>query len=187
MEMSATDRALIQSARDDLQRYLLSAELFWQTNSGSGSQQMSLTSGALLLSLRRYAVLSSGRSGSTDLAPALQKIEKTINQWRSNWIKKCEKEIPVRLTLWQNYLQDLLDDPYRSNNGFAYEIRNRVMIALLEDDLGHVSSADQKRIANVDQILKSLTIPGDFVWDPELAIAFSRDAFWFLYVGFRKG
>jgi hypothetical protein len=180
------DHVFILSTVEVLSDYLLSSKLYWPFSTSAGPEQVSLTPGTLLLSTRRIQALSGGKVDAADLSSAMKKIEDTIKQWRANWIKKCEAEVPSRLNLWQNYLKDLVEDRYSSRNDFSHEVRHRVILALLEDDLGKLIPAEVKREESVDQLLHSLSGVGDFVWEAELKNAFPKNQFWFLYVDFRK-
>jgi hypothetical protein len=181
------DHAFILFTGEVLKDYLLSPELYWQPSTSAGPEQVSLTPGTLLLSIRRCQALSVGKPDGIYLSPAIKKIEGTITQWRANWIKKCEQEAPSRLNLWNNYLKDLVEDRYSSQKDFSHEVRHRVIVALLEEDLGKLSPADVKQEEGVDKLLHSLAGIGDFVWDVELKNAFPKNQFWFLYVDFQKG
>lgn len=177
------DAAFLQSAAQVLEDYLLSDVLFWplQREKGTmlGGDSDQLTPGNLLLSLARV-----GKAASADpsLANALQEIEKVRRQWKSAWLNKCGKEWDQRIRLWLNYLDDLPKEPRQTLPAdFPYHVRQRVILHLLGEEIGDLPAEKKNLLQNSDEMLRSLSQTGEFVWQKSLQEQFPVSSFWYLY------
>ncbi len=182
------DWAFVREADAVLEDYLLSPELFWQMSGmlpgSSGMGMLQLTLGNLCLSLERLSAVEWLPKEQTELAAMRAHIEAVRNRWRANWAKKAAQEYQARLRQWAAYLQEV---PERSSiAGYAYQVRLRVILELLNREI--VREADDvptSHLFRLDQRLRTLTAPAEFVWETEVQPAFPADAFWFLYVSFK--
>ncbi|MBE0697067.1 MAG: hypothetical protein IH586_09100, partial [Anaerolineaceae bacterium] len=115
-----------------------------------------------------------------ELAQINKRIAQVREEWLANWRIKEEKEIAMRLNLWQQYLRDLRKDPRQYAPFYAREVRLRVILELLDGAQGKNEHKEQLQM--LDQVLRGLSEPGPFIWEAEIADGFPRQRFWFLYV-----
>lgn len=90
-------------------------------------------------------------------------------------------EIPIRIRLWKNMISDYLAER-RIDLAFSSQVRSRVILELLflenpSEDIHH-----DEQLIILDDSLKSLSLNGNFIWDPILEGSFPRNIFWFLYL-----
>lgn len=181
-----SDWALLRAALPDLQNYVLSSDVYWPLGSSgslSGGRQLpQLTIGNLMLSEARLAAAVS-ESKRGELAELQQQLHRVREEWRSNWSLKAGREFGSRLNLWQQYIQELRGDPRGHAKSYPSEVRKRAILRLLRHELlDGVPANEEELLTMLDQILRGLTRPGSFVWEPEVEAGFPSDAFWFLYV-----
>jgi len=164
------DLRFLKEAAQQLQEYLLSNEMYWPL---SGSLPR-LTPGSLLLTLARL---------HADPAVDIQRLDAQVGiiriKWRAALEKKAARELANRLRLWSQFLTDYVDAPDRNLESYRTEVRGRVILQLLLAELP--DAPERKTLADLDGILKSRLIPGEFLWEPELKLIFPSSDFWFLY------
>ncbi len=178
------DRAFLNGALFELSDFLLSKDIFWpmerraERSAGNPSR---LSLGNIRLATARLA--AAGESAEdTNL---ILEIDRIFEKWRSNWSKKAALEYSSRLNLWKEILDELIADPSRAV--YRYEIRSRVILELLQDDmLVQPPVHEQDFLAGVDDRLRGASEEGDFIWEPELQAGFPREQYWFLYRGLRQ-
>ncbi len=181
------DWLFMQAAVPGLQDYLLSRDLYrplpLPPRAPREAQIPQLTIGSLLLSQARLSALALDPACQSDLAGYRQTIADVREEWRSNWSRKAGQEFPSRLRQWGQYLHDLRGDPLAHVSSYQNEVRQRAILRLLKAEL--LEGLPQNEIDQadlVDGVLRGLSRPGPFVWEPEVEPAFPREAFWFLYV-----
>lgn len=170
MPSSNQDLSYFKAGLESLERYLLSDELFWFL----GGDWPLLTLGGMLLAGKRLAV----GSAQCDWPMLKSRLIEIRSKWHSVWERKAGREIHARLNLWKNYLQELQDksDPTL----FPQQVRWRVMLQLLGSEIS-TSPQELKNVDTLDLILKSIWLPGTFIWEPRLSIAFPEQEYWYLY------
>jgi len=159
----------------ELKEYLLSNEIYWNL---SGFPR--LTIGSLLLSriyLKKSKLVSDDQVTFQEADTHLDEIKL---KWRVAWENKILNEIGSRFTLWQNYLTDYLGDPDESVEAYPREVRWRVMLQLLSNE---INGAYKERtiLSILDERLKPNFIPGNFLWSTNLIKAFPQGEYWYLY------
>lgn len=185
-----SDWELVRDAAPDLQRYVISADLYWPlrlTAATPGSiQTPQLTIGSLVLSLARLSALDLPEGQAKELSQIKTQVEQVRNDWRANWAKKAAHEFSSRLNLWQQYIRELRDDPRQQESIYTNEVRQRVILRLLQSELLDALPAHEgEQLAMLDAILRGLSQPAGFLWEPEIQGAFSGDDFWFLWVAIK--
>lgn len=185
------DWAFLRAALPELQNYILSRDVYRplvQPARTPGSVQIpQLTIGNLLLSQARLAAHSSTEEQPAELVQIARQIEQERSTWRSNWAKKAAREYTSRLNLWGQYLSELRNDPRAHAAFYPNEVRQRVILRLLETELlGDKPQIEVDQLNLLDGILRGLTQPGPFIWEPGVEPAFPHDVFWFLYSIVRK-
>ena len=174
------DLTYVRLAIPDLEEFLLSKEIFWPLPSAPtqigqpGLEQLSL--GLLRLSVARLQAEPENEE-ATQLAAQMVDVR---GRWRSNWSKKAALEYSSRLRMWKDRLEELLRDP--SLAYYRYEVRLRVILALLADDLlAGIPLQEQEYLAGLDARLKGASVKAGFIWDPAQQAGFPEETHWYLY------
>ncbi len=164
------DLQFLEAAVPELQDYLLSKELFWPL----GGSLPRLTPGMFLLIQARLTASPSSRS--TELESQADQVRQS---WKTAWLNKVSAEIPTRIRLWSQYIDDTFSDPENDNSVYEVEVRNRVILQLLSEE--DPVSPELSALDALDGMLYRRLIPGEFVWDTSLMTVFSEKTYWFLY------
>jgi hypothetical protein len=185
------DWVFLQAALPDLQRYILSKDLYWPltlpARAPHGVKIPQLTIGNVLLSEARLAALSLESAQLAELAGYATRIEQVRKDWRANWGRKTGQEHTSRLNLWRQYLRELRTDSRANAAFYTNEVRHRAILRLLlVEILDVIPQNDAEQINQLDEMLRMIAQPGPFVWELEVESAFPRDGFWFLYLDVRK-
>lgn len=170
MPSNSPDLQFLTEALPQLQDYLLSDELYWPL---SGTLPR-LTLGSVRLALARSEVFEPAQTH------ALQLEAETVRaKWRAVWEKKAARETASRLRLWLQFLSDYVNAPGKYADAYPREARGRVILAMLLSE--SPESSEKATLANTDALLKSHLLPGGFIWEADLQVAFPKPEFWFLY------
>ena len=164
MSTLAADRAYYENGIEELERYLLSNELYWPCHSPTPDMTQ-LTPGGLLLV---HARLRGRKATGLDALDA--RLDGIRSAWRSAWEGKTRREVHARSEMWREFLSGYHSDPRGVARLYSQHVRQRVMIALL----GGTSDP-------MDGLLKNIFRPGSFLWDAKLEDGFPQPDFWFLY------
>jgi len=178
MNWQEEDILFLESARSELTDYLNSPVFEWQMR----RSRILLTPGRVLLSLAR---LSSVKDMDKDTLSLISMIKETINQKRVLWQRKFEQEFPRRLRIWENYIGDCSEEGM--DKTLPVQIINRVILKLFEMESPIAATRYERQMNLVDEAFRKLTIPGDFIWDFQLAPVFLKNDYWFLYCKPVKG
>ncbi len=176
---------------EDLAGYILSKEVYWSLRPSSrlpeGFQIPQLTIGNLLLAQVRLSAEARSEQHKEELSAAILKINNLREEWKTNWGLKAGKEFTTRLYLWKNYLNDLLADRRGEAGDYPREVRQRVILQLLAPEvIQGIPQSQVDEMQRLDRLVRGLTQPGPFIWEPRLAASFSASDFWFLYVQFGR-
>jgi len=173
------EQRFLQAALDALEDYLQSDVLYWPLNirqPRNTPPYPQLTVGNVLLFLRRLEAVG-------DASAFRQSVEAVKARWGAHWRRKAEREANARLRQWRDYLAEAGNRaPY-----YRYKVRERVILALLDEDLQGLPPAVASRVEELDGVLRAVFVPGAFVWEPELQRVFPRDPFWYLYGSLAAG
>ena len=182
----AKDWAYIRAAVDSLQDYLLSAELYWplfvQPKEKVTGNLLQLTLGNLLLTQARLKGYPWSGNQLTELTQTNEKISQVREKWKSAWRKKAAREIPARLSLWLEYLDDLREQPRVHAANYPFQVRWRTVLQFLEIELAGLGVEEISRVHDTDLRLKKVSQPANFVWEAEIAAGFPKESFWYLYL-----
>jgi len=167
----------------ELEEYLLSPELFWPlSHRSSAIPQDRLTLGNLLLTLDQLNALR--HTWDSELEATFQKSyqlwEDAQGRWQSAIENKAGQEISSRMNLWRAYLSDL-DEGQGAAFDYSSEVRNRLIIERLFD-LGLSRDPWEKELQRLDQLNRSLSTPGTFIWSESLESQYPQNQYWFLYL-----
>jgi hypothetical protein len=171
---------------EDLKDYLLSTQLYWPLPVSGGFSKSapvsSVTPGNLLLSLRRLMATPLDANERAQMDEWKTKFDQTRDHWRAAWNRKVSAEFSTRLDSWQNYLNELIENPGRGKRGYPSSVRGRCILTLLQTDLDLKGCGAEQALDGLDAHLRSISAPGPFVWEPEVETAFPPEQFWFLYL-----
>jgi hypothetical protein len=168
-----------------LKDYLLTKELFWPLSisaAGQGQVYPKLTAGSLLLTFSRLHAYSKSSTLDAIQQSEFTRLEREFDalkrKWQVAWEEKASREFTSRLRQWSHYLNEFTQNPDAQAPYYRSEIRLRVLLELLKDDLGEVPHED---LSVLDKSLRAQFTKGDFIWDEDLAEGFPQDQYWFLY------
>ncbi len=181
------DRAYLKAAVADLEEYLLSPQLYWPLSlrgRGADGGIDQLTIGNLLLIQKRLQALPPDQQG--DLETLSERVQATHEHWPANWSRKTEQEFTGRLRLWQNYLNDLFKDTGRYASGYPNAARWRAILHLIKADVENLEPSENDLMVLLDRRLRVVSVPGTFVWQPEVQSSFPVEPYWFLYIAIRQ-
>lgn len=174
---------------DELDRYLLSKELFWPVTVYPIEKNHSypkLTLGNMLLAVQRLEAFSAGKALQPAEESEFERIKTEMQaasrKWRVAWEEKAAHEYVSRLKQWAEVLHEIGQNRDKQGPFYSSDIRMRVLLALLEAD---VPEDDLPDIKPLDLNLRMFFEEGEFVWEPELMPGFPKEQFWFLYGGIR--
>jgi hypothetical protein len=192
--MTDLDRDLrfVSIMSGDLKDYLLSDVLYWSlSDPGPSSYPYPLgTVGGLLLRLRRLDAVHDQLSPDqyARLEEATTKTHEALDAWIVQCEQKVVREIKARLQTWSAFLDDLSADAQRFHSEYATQVEGRVILSMLFPMAG--TGADGQgfmaRLASLDERLRMVCGPGEFVWDPIFTSAFPRGEYPWLYVQARS-
>lgn len=182
----AESLGLLRAMLGDLEPYLLSNEIYWPLRPAGphATPYPNLTLGALLAVLHRLraeqeALTPAQRAEYDRLTLAAEALR---SRWAANFDRKAERELRARLDAWAHTLRDFEEHPDDRAN-YASAVNVRVMIELLLEALAERPEAEmpRARLAEHDARLRTMLIPGGFLWEPALAPHYPGDRFWYLH------
>jgi hypothetical protein len=184
------DLRFLKAGLEQLREYIHSDAIYWPLGAMAPYGEPpypQLTLGWLLLSRLRV--------GSTCLDPAqkmeLDRIGQTLvdtrSQWLTAWRKKTQAEFHARLNLWRDFLEDYRKNPPGNYRRYSYEVSRRVLLQLLKDESDHLPDAELEVLDLLDQMLRIVFVPADFIWDNEIVSSFPKTTFWYLYGHLARG
>jgi hypothetical protein len=115
-----------------------------------------------------------------------EQLDATRSRWRVAWEGKAAREFHARLNLWRDFLEEYRENPGNNADRYSYEVQRRVMLQLLSPDAVEAPPAEVQMFHGLDQLLRAVFIPGDFIWEPDLATGFPQETFWYLFGRLRK-
>ena len=168
----------VQAGATDLEAYLLSDILYWQLQAAAGEQKFTL--GGMLLGLLQISAMDEAGRETVDLIPVRAMIDKAKLEHRAAWEKKARQETAARIRLWKTYLEDYRQSPDEMAAYYPREVKWRVMIQLLLKEVP-ISVEQSGLLSELDRMVQSNWLPGDFTWEPYLVPVMPAQEYWFLY------
>jgi hypothetical protein len=178
------DLRYLESGLLDLEGYLLSQELYWPVGVSAppgGPPYPRLTLGNLLLSQARLQPRRISSTQMIDLERMDKRLDETRTRWLSAWRQKAQREFAVRINLWRDFLEDYRTSPSGNVDRYTYEVNRRVILDFLEPQSGTIPPAESEMLSGLDQMLRAVFLPGDFIWEDELKDGFPAQKYWYLY------
>lgn len=171
-----------------LEAYIQTDQIYGTVGGGffSGGNMPSLTTGALLMRVRRL------RAREQDLTPAQRgelgaiedEIARVRSKWRAHFDQKLDREIRSRLKSISQYFEDLRDDPRAAANAWLPEALRRTIVDALDramQEYGLDRGDLPQRISGTDAALRRHTEKSPFVWSAELEPVYPAESYWWLY------
>lgn len=176
------DRRYVERGLELLERYLLSDASFWpvdlQPTPGEPPYPLFTLEGLMLAMHRMMA--KQDLIAKTLTAKLSFEINAVHTRWRVAWEKKATRAYRTRLILWCNYLEEYTELPDAHADRFAYEVRLRVFLSLLVKDCAQIDTL-REILSGLDTHLRTLLIPGKFIWEEALQPGFPVQEYWYLY------
>lgn len=178
------DLNYVQAGLEILDSYLLSDDVFWPLGIAPPEGEPDyprFTLDGLLLARARLAA----HPKTPDQARQAVEIDSAVDLQRAKhrvaWEKKALQCYRVRLRMWGDFIQEYQKNPGDNADRYGYEVRLRVMLSLLEPEISARESAEVKLLDSLDKYVKSVMVPGGFIWDVDIQAGFPREQYWFLY------
>lgn len=184
------DLGYLQAGIPELEKYLLSQELYWPLSAGPPAGEPAyprLTLSGLLLAQARLHARPLTSQQRDELARLDEDMDDVRSRWRSAWGRKAAQDFSARLRLWRDFLEEYRENADSNHDRFTYEVSRRVMMHLLLPDADGLPQAEIDLLQGLDKLLRAVLVPGMFVWEAELEPGFPPDTYWYLYGELRKG
>lgn len=178
------DLRYLRAGLADLEAYLLSDELYWPIGvkpPHGDPPYPRLTPGGILLSRQSLVNRGLNADQTQEYAELTTKLDEMRLDWQTAWQAKARRSFSSRLVQWSNFMEDYRKQPENNTDRYAYEVRGRVMLQLLEPESPAVTGAELELVKGLDRVLEACLKPGAFVWDPGLSPSFPQSQFWYLY------
>lgn len=178
------DLHYLQAGITSLEEYLYSDEVYWPIQAVSPPGQPpfpQLTLDGLLLADARLRARQLSMKDQARFQQLENELQTIRVKRRVAWEQKATRNFKARLTLWRNFLEEYREDQEAHVDRYPYEVTRRVQLVLLVEDARQRTAAEDDLLALLDQVLVSYLLPGDFIWDQDLAPGFPPSIYWFLY------
>ena len=178
------DLGYLSAGLEILERYLLSDDVFWAINAKSPVGEPDFPQLTLDYMLVTRARLT-GRQLSPEQAERVEAVISNMEFYRSKWSVawegKASQCYQVRERMWQSFIQEYQDNQLENAGRYPYEVRIRVMLELLKQELGRQFRKEEDMLPALDDYLKRMLMPDKFIWEPEIQAGFPKNVYWFLY------
>lgn len=173
----------LRTALTELPDYLLSSVLFWPLSGPFTGDLTRLTLGNFLLVLIRLKATETASQYSPELLSIQNQVVQLKNKEPGLWRRKAGQEFHARIQMWKNSLIEMMNDPGQCSAEFRHAVRWRVILELLKEELyPETATADLEVLQHLDDMLRRLCNPGQFLWASDLEASFPSNRFWFLYM-----
>lgn len=182
----AEDLTIVEAMTGELKDYLLRDDVYHMlvVETSSGEERYQLSLGDLLSRLHRLEVQADQLSPEQRrrLEEIKQTIQDTLRAMESRALALAEREIKTRLNSLRWFLDECRDNRRYCRSEYPFEIRNRQRIQELLAWFGEKISPELRRqVAEIDQEIRSLVKPADFIWDDRVQDVYPRESYWYLY------
>jgi hypothetical protein len=178
------DYRYLQAGLEVLEDYLLSDEMFWPTNINSPEGMPAyprITLEGLLLAEKRLVAYPKVYPQDVQVQQIMSQVGRIRSKWRVAWEKKTSHSMTVRLRMWGDFIEEYRYNPQENADRYSYEVRLRVMLALLHAEGGEQKPAEQDLLAGLDDYIKSVLELDGFIWEREVQSGFPKEEYWYLY------
>jgi hypothetical protein len=178
------DLGYLRAALEILDTYLLSEDLFWPLNSEAPIGETMfprLTIGGILLSMARLQARPILPYQSSQFQNLVVALDHYRSDMRVAWERKSRREFISRLDQWKHYINELSMNPDENIPFYGSEVRLRLLLDLLEDEITPVDDIYVTSLLQMDKILQAVFIKGGFIWDSVLSPGFNQEKYWYLW------
>lgn len=178
------DLVYLRGGLADLEAYLLSDELYWPIGvkpPRGDPPYPRLTLGGILFSRQNLVNRGLDAAQSQEYSELTAKLNEMRLHWQTAWQAKARRSFSSRLVQWSNFMDDYRKQPENNTDRYAYEVRGRVMLQLLEPESQAIPTAELDLVNGLDRVLQASFRPGSFVWDSGLSPCYPQSQFWYLY------
>jgi hypothetical protein len=183
------DLRYLRAALVDLEGYLLSKEIYWPigVKSPKGDPPYPrLTLAGILFSCQCLKGRTLDAAQKEEHKDLIHRLIETRNRWRVAWGAKAGRNFSSRLVQWNDFIDDYRNQPENNLDRYAYEVRGRVMLQLLQPESDEIRPAELELFNELDRILKAHFVEDGFLWGAELLPSFPISEFWYLYGSLSK-
>jgi len=178
------DLEYITAGSESLETFLVTKPLFWPIHRSAPVGEPTfprLSLGGLLLSIARLESRNLPFPESHQFNVLKMELN-TIRTSRINaWERKVKREFQSRLRQWQQFLNELIQDPETFIVHYVSEVRIRVLLDLLGMDTRSCYDNGSDQVDQLDLLLRSVFQEGKFIWEVEICTGFNPSQFWFLW------
>ena len=178
------DLSILVAMAPEMETYLNSNVLFWHM---STSRMPALTLGGYLIRQHRLIALQDLLTGahSSQLNTAVHQYSDALDEKIVRFEQKAQRELGARLRQWGEYLKDADQGVATSTSNYRTAVEVRAMIAALQDQMQiapyTLDPHTLQQTALLDNQLRRLWEPGEFIWSDEWQPAYSQTEYWWLY------
>jgi hypothetical protein len=178
------DLGYLNEGLASLENYLLSDEIYWNMRAvpprGEPAYPL-LSLGGMLLAKARLEARQLSYGQSEKLSRLGTEFDRNRTRWRTAWMQKAEREFSARLRMWRDFIEDYRQNPDANIDRYAYEVSRRVMLHFLHAEASQIPQQEREMLAGLDNILMSVLVPGEFIWEKDLQRGFPAPTFPYLY------
>lgn len=186
-EAPEIDLAVLEAEVSELEEYIVKGDIYrtLRVQTPAGVRMVQMSAGDLLTRLYRLEqerdlLTPAQQTRVNDLG---KQARATIYSLRTRFHELLKREIKARLDSLNWFLDDVIGDPKRARTEYPFEIRNRQRIELMVEELAEDLTPELKnQISRIDDRIRLIVQPAEFLWDKRLEPVFPRERFWYLYV-----
>lgn len=186
-EAPEIDLAVLEAEVSELEEYIVKGDIYrtLRVQTPAGVRMVQMSAGDLLTRLYRLEqerdlLTPAQQTRVNDLG---KQARATIYSLRTRFHELLKREIKARLDSLNWFLDDVIGDPKRARTEYPFEIRNRQRIELMVEELAENLTPELKnQISRIDDRIRLIVQPAEFLWDKRLEPVFPRERFWYLYV-----
>jgi len=178
------DLKYLISGLESLEEYLISGEVFWPMNINPPTGEPEyprMTLDGMLLAGARLVRRSASIDKQIQVEQALSELDMIRIKWRVAWEAKAEKCFRTRERMWRNFIQEYQDNPQENADRYPYEVRLRVMLELLKNEISHQFIMKESLLGEMDGYLRNVLVREGFIWEAQVQAGFPESEYWFLY------
>jgi hypothetical protein len=178
------DLKYLLAGMEILEEYLISGEVFWPMNISPPKGEPEyprMTLDGMLLAGARLIKRRASMDKQIQVEQALSELDIIRIKWRVAWEGKAEKCFHIRERMWRNFIQEYQDNPQENADRYPYEVRIRVKLELLKNEISRPSILNESLLGEMDGYLRNILVGEGFIWEVEVQAGFPESEYWFLY------
>lgn len=177
-------QAMVASFRD----YVQNDELYGSVGGGffGGSNMPALTSGAILMRLRRLLGLSDQLNArqQDQLAERHAHFQQVRDEWRAHYEQHLKQEAHSRLKAMRTFFTECQESARACHNVYRPEMLRRTIVQEILREMAALRVVDPTLpplVESTDGQLRALVRPTAFLWADVLRPIYTPEEFWWLY------